>query len=168
MKPTAFVSNDVRLVQNLRQECNGRHVWHAPLAGTLFGMSKTWYAQQWPPKLCKAIVDAIEKVCFQPQAPMSNQAYAGEAAPKPVCPGCKAHAYRGDPRHTRERGICKFPDDSSDNLTCPACLRNLPSHHPLHTKVPGECHWASALPRVGGSRGGSALNRPQMFHQTSL
>ena len=106
LKPTAFVASSETLVERLRQECNGRHLKHAQLAGTLYGMSKTSYAQQWPKKLCQAIVLSIEKLCTMKQP--VHQAYVGgssssSSAPPPVkCPGCRAHAYRRDPRHTHE------------------------------------------------------------------
>ena len=158
LKPTAFVSNCEDLITNLRQECNGRHEYHAPLAGTLYGISKTAYAQQWPPKLCRTIVKAIEHVCKFHNAAM-KQAYPEVVTAK--CPGCKSHAYSRDPRHTRVRGECKFPDVQSDVLKCSACLRNLPSHHPQHTKVPNECHWAEALPRLGGIHRASTASSSQ-------
>ena len=155
LKPTAFVASCEILVERLRQECNGRHARHAPLQGTLYGMSKTSYAQQWPPKLCQAIVLSIEKLCFLKNG--TQQVYAGEAssstsAPPSKCPGCRAHAYRRDPRHSRIEGECKFPHDTPDSLKCIACTRNLPSHHPTHTRITGECHWAEATTRLGSVR----------------
>ena len=158
LKPTAFVSNSEALIANLHQKCNGRHAYHSPLAGTLFGMSKTWYAQQWPPKLSNAIVTAIEKICFH-DCFQKEHAYAADVADQTVCPGCRAHAYRRDPKHNRVRGVCKFPDDTPDKWSCPACIRSLPSHHPLHTKIQGECHWSTAIPRMSSIRETSNSSR---------
>ena len=41
LKPTAFVSNDPRMIEGLNMSCNGMHSYHAPLAGNLYGVSKT-------------------------------------------------------------------------------------------------------------------------------
>ena len=148
LKPTAFVSNSKVLIEKLNQSCNGRHLYHSPLAGTLYGVSKTAYAARWPPELCRVIVTAIQRLCRTYNYPVV------EEQPK-SCPGCRSHAYRGSPKHNRIHGVCKFPDDTSDTLTCPACVRNLPSHHPQHTKESG-CHWSTALPRLGSSRASSS------------
>ena len=163
LKPTAFVSNSAELVQNLNVSCNGRHSYHAPLAGTLYGVSKTAYAQRWPYQLCNTIVQSIERVCFQKrfQSTRHLKAYVGEQSAPTFCPGCKSHTYRRDPRHNRIPGVCRFPDDEGDVLQCAACKRNLPSHHPSHSHVLGECHWAEAIPRLGSSSSSSRGPRPQ-------
>ena len=204
LKPTAFVSNSPELVENLEVSCNGRHQYHAPLAGKLHGVAKTKFAQRWPFKLCRVIVESVAKVCFQKSTRFTStsraksylntfdsnvldchrnvlkleanpnqlfcearpvqQVYAGSSTDQPTfCPGCRAHAYRRDPRHNRVREVCKFPDDTSDELTCPACKRSLASHHPLHNKIPGECHWAEAVPRVGSR----SITAPQTTETSS-
>ena len=178
-KATAFISNHEELIRGLNVACDGHHAQHSLLAGKIGGVSKTRFAQRWPYRLCKTIVDAVARLCsqkpvlkYQSTSSLKQQffsdptqfVFAGSetksssAAPPavPICPGCKSHAYRRDPRHNRIAGSCKFPDDTSDVLTCPACVRNLPSHHPSHNKNPGECHWAEAVPRLGGSSSSSS------------
>ena len=167
LKPTAFISNAEELVKPLDIACEGRHSYHSPLAGTLHGVSKTSYAQRWPELLCKTIVRAIEKLCCSSKYLSTThlkQAYAGDVVEPAIntfkCTGCRSHAYRKDPRHSRVRGECRFPNDVADVLKCPACLRNLPSHHPRHSHAVGECHWAEAIPRMEGGSSSSRGPRP--------
>jgi hypothetical protein len=147
LKPTKFVSNNPVLIEKLHHKCNGRHAYHSPLSGTLYGVNKTAHAAHWPTELCRTIVSSIEKLCNTYSYPVVEEQPS-------ACPGCRSHAYRGSPNHNRVQGVCKFPNEIPDVLTCPACIRNLPSHHPLHEKQSG-CHWSTALSRLGTSRSSS-------------
>jgi hypothetical protein len=163
-KSTAFASNDESLISALNIRCQGQHSYHSVLAGSLHGTSKCSYAQSWPVQLCETIVNAIKRVLVRDgkiylESSAREFVYVGEKSLS-VCAGCRAHAYRGDPRHTRERGVCKFVDFESDVFSCPSCKRNQASHHPNHTRILGECHWAEAGTRStsSSSRGPKAIS----------
>ena len=155
-KATRFISNSETVLKRLRLRCDGSHE-HQAIEGSVNGQKRSRFAQAWPRKLCELICQGIAelKQLFLRYPPQSFiQAYP-ELAAAAVCPGCKAHAYRGDPRHSRT-GTCKFKDDVSEQLTCAACLRSLPSHHPKHSRLPGECRWADAGTRASSSRSSSS------------
>ena len=120
MKPTSFLCNHPCLANRLMRRCKDDHV-HAHLQGSVNGQARCKYAQTWPRQLCEAIVAGILDLRHRYVREV-HQAYAGAvAAPARTCPGCISHAFRGDSRHTREVGVCKFPTDSTVPLQCQAC-----------------------------------------------
>jgi hypothetical protein len=90
--------------------CPRDHV-HQQIAGGAQGESRSKWAQVWPRKMCDLIVAGISELrvrCvlyyFPEGAPISAfpaTDAADATLPQPIsCPGCRAHAYRGDSRHT--------------------------------------------------------------------
>jgi hypothetical protein len=145
--PTMFISDSETVLKRLRLRCDGSHT-HQAIEGSVSGIGRSRFAQAWPRRLCELICQGIAepKALVLKYPPSLYLTAYPEIAPEiaaAVCPGCWAHAYCGDRRHTRT-GTCKFPADTSEVLTCAACLRNLPSHHPKHSRLPGQCLWADA------------------------
>ena len=68
---------------------------------------------------------------------------AAAAAPTPAwrrCLGCRWNMARGRREHTRERGVCKFPDVQPEpEWQCPGCRREppRPRGHADQTEIPG-------------------------------
>ena len=144
MKPTCFVANHLALLFYLRRTCNGMHI-HIHLAGSSQGISRTKYAQTWPVQLCDSIVKGILLLKRQ------LMYIAFPAVSSAVCGACKQNASSDDNRHIRE-GNCRFPNAVPANWLCPACTQHKHSKHNEHSHIPGECKWASVVPRAGGVR----------------
>ena len=59
------------------------------------------------------------------------------------CRACRHGIQRGDDRHTRVSGECRFDAERSVEWSCPECRASRGSTAP-HTYVPGECRLADA------------------------
>ena len=149
LKPTGFMASHQLLVKRLHVLCDRSHE-HQKLEGQVNGVSRCRFAQAWPYKLCeKIIAGTIDVLSMGSSYPASASVdpYGGEAAP--ICKGCKAHAARHDPRHTRIAGTCKFPLDIEVKWDCPACIRFLPSTNTRHA-MDETCQWSQTLSRRRG------------------
>ena len=167
-KTTKFMASAESLVSRLRKRCMGLHR-HALLEGSTQGISRCRFAQVWPKKLTENLAQGIIETLS------STQVYVGKslaeewndegadmtaepvppvppATDKPIsCPGCRSHARRNDPRHTRVSGNCRFPADSAQVWSCPACIAHRPSTHNSHAHD-DTCQWTFASNRSRGSR----------------
>ena len=102
-------------------QCDGRHQ-HASCSNT----GRCWSYQQ-----CRSLAAGISDLILTKQ-----QHYFV------VCPGCKGHLRKDDPKHTRT-GDCKFPTVEPSDWTCKACKANRPRADKDHTLGP-DCKWAIA------------------------
>ena len=170
-KPTRFVANHRTLLEPLTGfVCPGNHE-HELLEG-----GKADFCKLWPWKLATAIVDGIVKLkrlirtdlsAFpavgvgpeppDPKAPAVAPRAEAEAA---VCPGCKGHLHRNDPRHTRDPATCRYPFDESISYDCPGCKANRPAAHSSHTYKVGECKHTTIAHRKGVPRKGHHPREP--------
>ena len=145
-KPTCFVSNHASLLHYLQRTCKGDHI-HTLLAGASGGISRCKFAQAWPPMLCIAIVQGIEKLKLW----LQYYVFFPATVSTEPCPACKQHMASDDNRHTRT-GACRFPQFTPANWLCPACVEHKHSKHSSHTHITGECRWATAAVRATGTR----------------
>ena len=108
LKPIQFMSSSMTLIKRLNLQCTHDHE-RAQIAGSVQGMARSKFAQTWPRQLCERIVSGIQELLGHQHKSEREQAFpAAEAPVVQDCPGCRAHAYKGDPRHTR-RGAYRFP-----------------------------------------------------------
>ena len=175
-KATMVACRSEVLARRLNVRCNNKHT-HVRLEGSVRGISRTSFAQTWPVQLCERIIAGLLELkhakvaaAYSQFFPAVAQAPAPVPVPAPVppgpkCPGCVAHAFRGDSRHSRVVNVCKFPDDVALEFTCKACQNHLPSHHPKHTLEFGGCHWAEAQPRLSGVPGSVNPRVPRVPQQ---
>ena len=150
-KATELVASSPLLVKPFEGlKCNGRHV-HADLTG---GKSKP--LQLWTWKMASLVVDGI---CLLKKA-TTKAMRAGSPRREPSayptvgtgpddddqpegeelwrkCPGCRARAKKEDPRHSRVRGVCKWPDIVAENWDCPGCLHYKGRWDSSHNYEPG-------------------------------
>ena len=82
-----------------------------------------------------------------------------ESEPWRLCPGCRGRQARYDPRHSRVRGQCKFPDDEPHVFECPGCKAHRPIDHPTHTRGP-DCRLPLIEERLGARRSGQHPRQP--------
>lgn len=159
MKPTLLLASDARLLAPLQTaRCNGKHK-HARLEGSYQGVSRTSFAQTWPRLLCERLVQGIINVLrAQPNFPVS-------AVPA-ICPGCKQHARRDDPRHTR-KPPCRFPADTAITWECPACKSHKPSTDQRHSRD-ATCQWSIASKRQWSGRDARTTHPGDIVEQEPL
>ena len=154
-KPTAFVANHPALLHFLQRTCSQDHV-HTLLAGQSQGISRCKFAQAWTPALCTAIVNGILRLKL-----LQHYLFFPVAVSQESCPACKQHMAADDNRHIRQ-GNCRFPSAVPANWLCEACSQHKHSRHNGHTQVPGECRWASVMPRASGSRNTATVRVPHV------
>lgn len=82
------------------------------------------------------------------------------------CPGCRGRQAKTDPRHSRIRGICLWPDVQPIIWGCPACARHKPHGHPSHT-YDMNCKHAVITHRTGVPRSGRHPRPPDQPASTS-
>ena len=111
-------------------------------------MSKAKFAQRWPFKLVRAILDGI---CLMLDNKSKTYAFPKSSEPS-FCPGCIAHARKTDVRHNRHHVVCRFPFDEGRVWLCPACVRHKSSVDCSHTLNSGECQWSEAPRRQASTR----------------
>jgi hypothetical protein len=153
LKPTGLLASAETLIKRLRLICPRIHA-HAVLEGSVNGISRCKFAQTWTHRLVELIIDGVVETLKHNSAPISafparpkaeKDRYGGST----TCKGCVAHAAKHDPRHTRERGFCRFPDDVALQWDCEACKRFLPSTNSLHT-LNDSCQRSQARQRQRG------------------
>ena len=162
-KPTCFVSNHPILIDRLKKCCTCK-VQHVQLAGNAGGISRTSFAQTWPPKLCDAIAQSIMELkylLYKEAKALSNSRHSVYPAVRKLttCPGCKQNAAGDDTRHTREED-CRSKHIEPVNWLCPACSMHKHSSHRDHTHESGICRWADAPKRASSTR----TTRPRGVH----
>ena len=150
-KPTMFIASADCLIKRLRRNCNKAHQ-HAQLAGNVNGISRCKHAQVWPRRLVELLVEGVMECIQTKPASVYPVAHKETAS----CPGCKAHARKDDPRHTRQAEICRFPNAEPVTWECPACIQFRPSTHAGHS-WDHTCQWSIAPKR---SRGYERLPNP--------
>ena len=149
---------------------------HALLLADLPAFSVASHSQQlWPADVARAVNDSVCRLQARelrrlPRATPGNSRLMypsvasgtgddasavprSEAEPWRKCPGCRGRQARWDPRHTRIRGQCRFPDDEPHEFKCPACQAHRPLTHPTHTRGP-DCRIPHVEARVGARRSG--------------
>ena len=141
-KPTLFVASAECLIRRLRLRCNGEHK-HALLAGSVLGISRCKFAQVWPRRLVEKLASGVME-CIQ-----TKHVSAYPVGPAPVCKGCRAHAHKSDPRHTRELNVCAHPYEETVTWDCPACKLFRASTHSGHS-WDADCQWTTAPQRARG------------------
>ncbi|CAE7258960.1 unnamed protein product [Symbiodinium natans] len=147
-KPTELVANHRCLIAAFEGlQCDNSHA-HAQLLGGRAHQTQRWPVQMCSKiahginiltrklvhegalagNVCKkrATGDAYVAGCVYPsvsagtdeagdsQQPESSEAWRG-------CKGCLWRLHRGDPLHSRVRGVCKYPDDETFIFDCPGC-----------------------------------------------
>ena len=127
-KATIFLASAECLVRRLRLTCNRMHQ-HEPLAGQINGIARCKFAQVWPRRLVELLAEGVCE-CLKTRNtayPVAQDPYGGNAAQ--TCAGCRAHARKDDPRHTRVAG-CRFPNadtytgivQHANNINCQRTL----------------------------------------------
>lgn len=166
-KPTCFVASSEVLVRRLEKKCSGNHA-HQQVAGSLPGygpLSKL--AQVWPAKLCAALIAGIvDLITMENKEQLYPATFGGSSSSTAVCPGCKNHASRDDPRHTRSAS-CKFPQDKPKTWDCEACGKFQHSTSRHHSRIAGHCRWATAATRQGSKRTLTEEDSSQPIQPTS-
>ena len=169
-KPTRFIANHRTLLEPLtKYVCDGSHE-HELLEG-----GKASHCKLWTWKLATSIVDGItnlrELVNSREHAypTIGTSTDASEPSSEPaedpdkrpaVCPGCKGHLNRNDPRHTRDPDTCKYPLDAPVIWTCPGCKKMKPAGDSSHTYAQGECKHMTIAHRKGIHRKGHHPREP--------
>ena len=164
-KPTTFVSNSHLLLRPLTKfVCAGDHI-HEPLEGGLASACRVW-----PWALARAIVDGCALLkTFVKQELMYPSVATGTDADKDTsvtdedarkCPGCRGHAARDDPRHSRTPGECRWPLVQSVSWKCPGCVHHRPAAHDSHTYEAGQCKHCVIAHRQGQPRKGKHPREP--------
>ena len=149
-------------LQNLR--CDGSHM-HAHIGSWSndgHPTVKSSDMQIWPLELCQRIAAGVAECIvsmFASLAFPASKAKKDEGEAKDVCPGCRGHLRKSDPKHTRGPG-CKFPDVVPEEWTCPGCKNGKHRAHESHTNDV-DCKWALArtMPEGASRERGSAHPR---------
>ena len=139
LKPTAFISNSLDLISNLNAVCGGRHSFHAPLAGKLYGVPKTKFAQRWPHQLCKTIVENVHKVCFQSKNRYTSTTRAKQFLSTCCGNACSCSQTAADPKYTKHEYVFAGSEPATAQTSCPGCKSHAYRRDPRHTRVPGVC-----------------------------
>ena len=132
------------------------------------GQSRCRFAQTWPNRLVELIIDGVVETLKHSTTSISAFASRQKAAKdryggSTTCKGCVSHAAKHDPRHTRERGKCRFPDDVALQWDCDACKKFLPSTNVTHM-LDETCQWSQARTRQRGYEREPAVLRDPKPH----
>lgn len=142
-KPSELWASHELLLSPLRHfVCNGCHK-HEPIEGSNSHEARSW-TWQFASALASGIAALTRHVIDHKQfAHVVHQSFpAGEEERQTrrrsvrtdwECPGCYGNLSRQDPRHTRHRLQCKWPDVASSDVTCPGCVARAGRDDPRHT-----------------------------------
>ena len=168
-KSTDLIANHTKLLEPFANcRCDGSHV-HDSLDG---GRAKT--CETWTWEFAKRVSDGIIRLKEHLSSSIADTQAAfpargtstgeGEAEQEDnqawrKCPGCNGRQSKYDPRHSRVRGECKWPDITPIIWKCPGCARHKPYGHPDHTHRE-DCKHSVIAHRLGVPRAGRHPRSP--------
>ena len=161
-KPTDLIANHSKLLEPFRDVWCDRSHQHDTLDS---GNAKS--CEKWPWAMARKVCEGIimlklhletsidpEHFAFPTRSTNTSaddEARADESWRK--CPGCRGRQSKTDPRHSRVRGECMWPDVKPVVWGCPGCKQHKPYGHPSHTHSEN-CKHAVIAHRTGVPRTG--------------
>eukprot|EP00439_Symbiodinium_sp_Y106_P057262 s2270_g8.t1 len=172
-KITELTSNSPIILSHFAGlQCPGTHQCSLPT------VDNAQAARLWPPMFCSRLARGIE-AAFSPSTCKSLDAFPSvttatdspaeaETGSEPwrKCKGCLWRLSRMDPLHSREAGVCKYPDDHPVDFKCPGCVARKNRADESHTYGP-DCRHVLTKPREPAKQRRPFGRRPAHDEPTS-